>query len=163
MKYEEQFMRAALHEAMKSYHKAEVPVGCVVVKDGKVIGRAHNLRETTGNPLAHAELLAIEQAAQVYGQWRMIGCEMYVTLEPCIMCTGAIIDSRIDKVYIGAIDPKRGAFSGYLKVIEERMIPHNVQYEYVDTISSYLLKRFFRELRQKKAFEVRKENTDCLE
>lgn len=162
MKYEAQFMREALNEAIQSYRKGEVPVGCVVVKDGRIIGRSHNLRESSGNPLAHAELLAIEQAAKVYGQWRMVGCEMYVTLEPCIMCTGAIIDSRIEKVYIGAQDPKRGAFSGYLKVIEDRLIPHNIQYEYVDTISSYLLKRFFRELRKKKVVQTQKENIDCL-
>lgn len=143
-------MREALCEAMKSYHKGEVPVGCIVVKDGQIIGRAHNMRESSGNPLAHAELLAIQEASAVYGQWRMVGCEMYVTLEPCIMCTGAIIDSRIERVYIGARDLKRGAFSGYIKVVEDRLIPHNVEYEYVDTISSYLLKRFFRELRRKK-------------
>lgn len=153
MGYERQFMRQALKEAMKSYRKKETPVGCIIVKDGEVLARSHNLRELSQNPLAHAELIALEQASKKLGQWRLVDCEMYVTLEPCIMCTGAIIDARIRKVYIGARDLKRGAFSSYLKVIEDRLIPHNVEYEYVDTLSSYLLKRFFRELRQKKKEE----------
>lgn len=153
MGYEEKFMREALREALKSYFKDEVPVGCVIVKDDKIIARAHNLRETSQNPLAHAELVAIRQASKVLGQWRLIGCEMYVSLEPCIMCTGAIMDCRIGKVYIGAEDPKRGAFTGYIKVIEDRLIPHNVSYEYRPTCSSALLKRFFRRLRRRKQEE----------
>lgn len=159
MEYEKRFMRLALAEAMKSYKKMEVPVGCIIVKDGEVIAAAHNERETSQSPLAHAELLAMDRAAKALGQWRLIDCQMYVTLEPCIMCTGAILDARIDKVYIGAEDPKRGAFTGYLKVVEDRLIPHNVDYEYVDSISSYLLKRFFRELRKRKEIEKKELKT----
>lgn len=150
MAYEKQWMRRALIESLESYKKLEVPVGCIILRDGQMIGKGHNLRESSSSPLAHAELIAIQEASQVLGQWRLIDCEMYVTLEPCIMCTGAIIDSRIRKVYIGAKDPKRGAFSSSIKIIEDRLLPHNVDYEYVDSLSPYLLKRFFRELRKEK-------------
>ena len=144
------FMREALKEALKSYKNWEVPVGCVIVKDGVIIARAHNNREQANDPLGHAELLAIRKATSILGSWRLIGCDMYVSLEPCIMCTGAIMDSRIDKLYIGAMDPKRGCVSSCLPILEQRMIPHNVSYQYMDTISPYILKRFFKKLRQLK-------------
>lgn len=142
------FMKEALKEALISYKKNEVPVGCIIVKNNAIIASAHNIRETQNDPLGHAELLAIRQAAEKLGSWRLTGCTMYVTLEPCIMCTGAIIDSRIERLYIGAPDIKRGAVSSFLPVIRERMIPHNVEYEYMETISPYILKRFFKRLRK---------------
>ena len=144
------FMREALREALKSYEKNEVPVGCVIVKDGCIIARAHNNREFSNDPLGHAELIAIRKAAAILDSWRLVGCDMYVSLEPCIMCTGAIMDSRIENLYIGASDPKRGCVSSYLPILEKRMIPHNVSYQYMDTSSSYILKRFFKKLRRLK-------------
>ncbi len=148
MAYEEFFMREALKEALNSYKINEVPIGCVIVKDGKIIARAHNNREKNKDPLGHAELLAIRKAAEHLGGWRLVGCDMYVTLEPCIMCSGAIMDSRIERLYIGAMDTKRGCVSSYFPILKDRMIPHNVNYEYVNTVSSYIIKRFFRNLRK---------------
>lgn len=142
------FMKEALKEALISYKKNEVPVGCIIVRNNAIIASAHNIRETENDPLGHAELLAIRRAAKKLGSWRLTGCTMYVTLEPCIMCTGAIMDSRIERLYIGAPDIKRGAVSSFLPVIRERMIPHNVEYEYMQTISPYILKRFFKRLRK---------------
>lgn len=95
-------MEKAFKEAQKAYEKEEVPVGCVIVKDGKIIARAHNLRETKQNSLAHAEILAINKACKKINNWRLEGCELYVTLYPCSMCLGAIKESRISKVYYGA-------------------------------------------------------------
>ncbi len=142
------FMNEALKEALKSYKKNEVPVGCIIVQNNAIIASAHNIRESQNDPLGHAELLAIRKAAKKLGSWRLTGCDMYVTLEPCIMCTGAIMDSRIERLYIGAPDSKRGAVSSFLPVIREEMIPHNVYYEYMETISPYILKRFFKKLRK---------------
>jgi len=96
------FMEIALDEARKAYKKGEVPIGAVIIKGNKVIAKAHNLRERKNNALAHAEVLAIDKACKKLHNWRLSGCEMYVTLEPCTMCMGAIINSRIDKVYYGA-------------------------------------------------------------
>lgn len=104
----EYFMNLALAEAEKAAKIDEVPVGAVIVREGKVIARAHNRRETGKNPCAHAELLAIEKAAKKLGGWRLLGCQLYVTLEPCPMCAGAIINARVDEVYFGAYDKKAG-------------------------------------------------------
>lgn len=155
----EYFMRLALVESLKSYVLDEVPVGCIITKDNKIIASSHNLRESTNNPLGHAELIAIREASKALGSWRLNGCTMYITLEPCIMCTGAIIDSRIEKLYIGASDPKRGAVDTFLPVVKERLIPHNIGHiEYMDTVSGYILKRFFKNLRMTKS--SKKESLD---
>lgn len=110
----EKFMEAAFAEAMKARMIDEVPVGAVIVYEGKIIARAHNRRETKKNPCAHAELLAILKAAKKLRSWRLSGAELYVTLEPCPMCAGAIINARLDRVYYGASDPKAGAFGSLL-------------------------------------------------
>lgn len=99
-------MTKAINEAKKAEKKDEVPIGCIIVKDGKIIGRGHNLRESKKDPLAHAEIIAIQKAAKKIGNWRLNECELYVTLEPCPMCAWAIIQSRIPKVYFGTSDPK---------------------------------------------------------
>lgn len=104
MSIDEKFMLEALTEAQKSYEIGEVPVGAVVVKDGEIVGRGHNLRETDKNALRHAELIAIDEACTKLGGWRLWQCDLYVTLEPCPMCTGAIINSRIKRVVFGAFD-----------------------------------------------------------
>ena len=106
---DETFMKVALEEARRGYESGEVPVGAVVVKDGQVIGKAHNDRESTKDPLGHAELRAIQEASRLIGDWRLDGCVMYVTLEPCPMCAGAILQSRFEKVVYGAGDEKAGA------------------------------------------------------
>ena len=111
-------MKEAYKEAKKAYKKLEVPVGAVVVKDGKIIARAHNLRENKNSSLAHAEILCIEKACKKLNSWRLDGAEMYVTLEPCSMCAGAIIQSRIKNVYIGAKDSKNGCVGSITNMFE---------------------------------------------
>ena len=103
-----EFMSIAIEEANVALKKSEVPVGAVIVKDGKVIAKAHNLRESAKNPLAHAEIIAINEACKVLGDWRLSGCDMYVTLEPCPMCTGAILQSRLQSIYFGAFSKDNG-------------------------------------------------------
>lgn len=102
-------MRLALEEAARAEAEGEVPVGCVVVHEGRVIARGHNLREQTQDPTTHAELLAVREAARVLGTWRLSGCEVYVTLEPCPMCAGALVNARVDRVIFATDDPKAGA------------------------------------------------------
>ena len=111
MTQDERFMKEAIKQAKKAYKLLEVPIGCVIVHEGKIIARGYNRRNTDKNTLAHAELTAIRKAAKVLGDWRLEGCTMYVTLEPCPMCTGAIINSRIKKVVFGAYEPKSGSCS----------------------------------------------------
>ena len=109
MENKQKFMKEALKEAKKAYDKLEVPVGAVIVKDGKIIARAHNLKETKYDTTKHAEILAIQKASKKLETWRLLDCEMYVTLEPCSMCAGALINSRVKKLYIGTSDEKTGA------------------------------------------------------
>ena len=112
---QKKFMKAALKEAKKAYEKLEVPVGCVIVKDGKIIARAHNLKESKTDTTKHAEILAIQKASRKLQSWRLIDCDLYVTLEPCAMCAGAIIQSRIKNVYYGTHDLKTGAVGSVFK------------------------------------------------
>ena len=130
----EKFMREALKEARKAYEKDEIPVGAVIVKDGKIISRACNSRESSKNAIAHAEVLAIKKACKKLDAWRLLDCEMYVTLEPCPMCAGAIINSRISKIYIGTDDEKSGACGSKLNLLEDYKFNHNVQ------VQKYILK-----------------------
>ena len=118
------YMEMALAEAKLAALEDEVPVGCVIVKDDKVIAKAHNLRETNKDPLGHAETLAIKKASEVLGDWQLVNCDLYVTVEPCIMCAGAIIQSRISKVIYGASDLKGGAFGSSINVLDAQNINH---------------------------------------
>ena len=118
------YMKMALEEARLAAKEDEVPVGCVIVKDDKVIAKAHNLRETNRDPLGHAETIAIKEASKVLNDWQLVNCELYVTVEPCIMCAGAIIQSRISKVIYGAPDLKGGAFGGSINVLDANNINH---------------------------------------
>ena len=147
---EEKFMKAALKEAKKAYDKLEVPVGAVIVKDRKIIARAHNLKETKNDTTKHAEILAIQKASKKLNSWRLIDCEMYVTLEPCSMCAGALINSRIKKVYIGASDPKTGAVGSVFNLLEDYTFNHKVEYEkgVLQYECESILKEFFKELRK---------------
>ena len=149
---EEKFMREALKEAKKAYDKLEVPVGCVIVKDGKIIARGHNLKETKQDTTKHAEMIAIQKASKKLNSWRLIDCEMYVTLEPCSMCAGAIIQSRIKKIYIGTLDEKTGAVGSILNLLEDYTFNHKVEVEtgILKTDCENILKEFFKELRKAK-------------
>ena len=119
-----EYMLEALKEAELAKLEDEVPIGCVIVKDNQIIARAHNQRETTNNPLGHAETLAIKKASEVLGDWQLVDCDLYVTIEPCIMCGGAIIQSRIRKVIYGAPDLKGGAFGSSINILEAENINH---------------------------------------
>lgn len=148
----EKYMRLALKEAEKAYSKEEVPIGAVIVKDDKVIARAHNLREKNKQACAHAEILAIQKACKKLDAWRLENCDMYVTLEPCSMCAGAIINSRIKNLYIGAMEPKSGAVGSKLNLLKDYKFNHevNVEVGILEDECSSILKKFFKELRNKK-------------
>ena len=152
MEQKEYYMKQALKEAKKAYKKLEVPVGAVIVKDGKIIARAHNQKETKTDTTKHAEILAIQKASKKLESWRLIDCEMYVTLEPCSMCAGAIINSRIKKVYIGAMDEKTGAVGSVLNLFEDYTFNHKVESEtgIMEKECQETLKKFFKELRELK-------------
>ena len=152
MDSKEKFMKIALKEAKKAYDKLEVPVGAVIVKDGNVIARAHNLKETKFDTTKHAEILAIQKASKKLNSWRLIDCEMYVTLEPCSMCAGALINSRIKKVYIGASDEKTGAVGSVFNLLEDYTFNHKVEFEkgILKDECEEILKKFFKELRNSK-------------
>lgn len=134
------FMKEALEEAHMAYLKGEVPVGAVIVKDGVILSRAHNRREELKSPLAHAEIIAIDNASKLLKNWRLNGCEMYVTLEPCPMCAGAILQSRLSKVHIGTFDPTLGACGSVLNLLNNENISRiiNVQWKYNDECSEIL-------------------------
>ena len=152
MEDKERFMQEALKEAKKAYTKLEVPVGCVIVKDGKIIARGHNLKETKQDTTKHAEMIAIQKASKKLNSWRLLDCEMYVTLEPCSMCAGAIIQSRIKKIYIGTLDEKTGAVGSVLNLLEDYTFNHKVEVEtgILKTDCENILKEFFKELRKAK-------------
>ena len=144
-------MREALKEASKAYKEDEIPVGCVIVKDGKIIARAHNKKVNKNNTLYHAELIAIDKASKKLDSWRLTGCEMYVTLEPCPMCAGALINSRMSKLYIGTKDPKAGACGSVLNLLSDYKFNHKVEVEYgiLQKECEKILKEFFKELRER--------------
>lgn len=145
-------MKEALRQARKAYDLGETPIGCVIVYEGKVIARGYNRRNTDKNPLAHAEIQAIRKAAKKMGDWRLEGCTLYVTLEPCQMCAGAIVQSRMEKVVIGCMNPKAGCAGSIINLLQ--MDKFNHQAEVVTGIMqeecSQLMKVFFRELREKR-------------
>lgn len=148
-----EFMNAALEEAGKAFDKGEVPIGAVVVHNGEIIARAHNLRETTSHPLTHAELIAIHRASEHFESFRLEDCTLYVTLEPCVMCSGAIIMSRVSHVVFGAYDPKGGTVRSLMELLDEPRFNHRpaVTAGVLETECSQLLKSFFKNLRQKKS------------
>lgn len=151
MQEKERFMKEALKEAKKAYDKLEVPVGCVIVKDGKIVARAHNLKESKKDTTKHAEILAIQKASKKLDAWRLLDCDMYVTLEPCSMCAGAIINSRIRNLYIGTMDKKTGAAGSVLNLFEDFTFNHKVtvQNGILKEQCEKILKDFFKELRKR--------------
>ena len=156
---EEDFMKAALKEARKAYLEDEVPVGAVIVKDGKIIARAHNIKEMKNDTTKHAEILAIQKASKKLNTWRLNGCTMYVTLEPCVMCAGAMIQSRLDKVVFGTVDEKTGACGTVLNVLQDYKFNHIVEIEngIMEKECKGILQDFFRRLREKK----KQQSTNC--
>ena len=153
MDVHEKFMKEALKEAKKAYKKGETPIGAVIVKDGKIIARGHNRRETKKNALCHAEIIAINKACKKLGGWRLFQCDMYVTLEPCLMCAGAIVQSRIKNLYFGANDEKGGAVGSLINI---PALPHitqrvNAEGGILKDECSKILKDFFKELRKTKS------------
>ena len=144
-----QFMQAALAEAELAREKGEVPIGAVIVHDGAVVGRGHNLRETSNDPTTHAEMVAIRQAAQAIGHWRLLDTTLYVTLEPCVMCMGAAILARIPRLVFACRDPRAGAVGSIYDFSQEERFNHKVEVSegVLGGECSQLLSNFFRELR----------------
>ena len=149
MSTDETFMREALRQAKKAYGKMETPIGCVIVWEGKIIARGYNKRNEKKNTLAHAEISAIHKASKVLGDWRLEGCTMYVTLEPCPMCAGAIVQARIPKVVIGSMNPKAGCAGSVVNLLQIPAFNHHVDLEYgvLEEECSSMISEFFRKLR----------------
>ena len=149
---DEKFMKQALKEAEKAYQKLEIPVGAVIVKDGKIIARGYNQKEEKIDTTKHAEIIAIQKASKKLKTWRLNECEMYVTLEPCPMCAGALINSRIKKVHIGTMDEKTGAVGSKLNLLEDYTFNTKVEVEkgIMQKECETILKEFFKELRKMK-------------
>lgn len=138
----------ALEEAEKARKKGEVPVGAVIVKDGEVISKAHNLKESLNDPTAHAEILAIRKACNKLNNWRLQGCEMYVTLEPCPMCAGAILQSRLSKIHIGTFDDTTGAAGSVVNILQNYNLNHFLEIKWEnDENCSKILTKFFKDRR----------------
>ena len=152
MTEKEKFMREALKQAKRAYEKGEIPVGAVIVKDNKIIARAYNEKEEKKDTTRHAEIIAIQKASKKLNAWRLSGCEMYVTLEPCSMCAGALINSRIKKIYIGALDNKTGAAGSVLNLFDDYTFNHKVEVEKGIMVEQCetILKDFFKMLRKLK-------------
>ena len=149
------YMKEALRQAKKAYRLGEVPIGCVLVRDGEIIARGYNRRNTDKNTLAHAEITAINRASKRTGDWRLEDCVMYVTLEPCQMCAGAIIQARIPEVYIGCMNPKAGCGGSVLNILEMPEFNHQamVHRGLLEDACSAMLKLFFKELRVRNKLE----------
>ncbi|MBF0578607.1 nucleoside deaminase [Erysipelotrichaceae bacterium RD49] len=161
----EKYMKSALRLAQKAEVMDEVPVGAVIVHEGRIIGRGYNRRQTKQNSLEHAELMAIAQACRKLGSWRLEGCDLYVTLEPCPMCAGAIIQSRVRKVYFGAFDAKGGAVGSVTNLFELPQWNHHPDFEggLLEDECSKILKDFFRAKRQKKKLKKKLRQTEANE
>lgn len=155
---DEIFMKEAIKQAKRAYKQDEVPIGCVIVQDGKVIARAYNKRNMKRNPLAHAEIMAINKAAKVTGDWRLEDCVMYITLEPCQMCAGAIVQARIPKVVIGSMNPKAGCAGSILNLLQVQAFNHQVELVkgVMEEECTSMLQEFFKELRDRKKEEKKK-------
>lgn len=146
---QEKYMKEALRQAGKAYALGEVPIGCVIVYEGKIIGRGYNRRNTDKSTLAHAEITALKRASKYIGDWRLEGCTLYVTLEPCQMCAGAIVQARIPEVVMGCMNPKAGCAGSILNVLDMPEFNHQVAVTkgVLEQECSEVLKRFFTELR----------------
>ena len=155
MEQQEKYMKQAIRQAKRAYALGEVPIGCVIVYEDKIIARGYNRRNTDKNTLSHAEITAIRRASKKLGDWRLEGCTMYVTLEPCQMCAGALVQARIDKVVIGCMNPKAGCAGSVLNLLQMAEFNHQVEVErgVCREECSGILKQFFRELRDRNKLE----------
>lgn len=170
MDLHEKYMKEALKQAKKAYLLGEVPIGCVIVHDGKIIGRGYNRRNTDKNTLSHAEITAINKASKKIGDWRLEDCTLYVTLEPCQMCSGAIVQARIPEVVMGCMNPKAGCGGSILNLLEMPQFNHQVSVTrgILETECSNMITTFFKELRQrnknrKTSERISDEETSCEE
>lgn len=161
---DQKFMKAAIKEAQKAYQLDEVPIGCVIVREEKIIARGYNRRNTDKNTLAHAELTAIKKASKKCGDWRLEDCTMYVTLEPCQMCAGAIVQSRMQKVVIAAMNPKAGCAGSVLNLLQMPGFNHQVEIitGVLEEECAAMLSRFFAELREKKRKNLKNLNKTTM-
>ncbi|WP_248663058.1 tRNA adenosine(34) deaminase TadA [Fuchsiella alkaliacetigena] len=150
-KNDEYYMKLALREAQKAYSKAEVPIGAVIVRDEKVIARAHNLKEKLQDPTAHAEILAIKEACSNLGSWRLTDSTLYVTIEPCPMCAGALVQARVEQLVFGAADPKAGAVGSLLNLVDFADFNHQLEFKsgVLEQECRQVIKSFFADLRDK--------------
>ena len=165
MDKDEKYMREAIRQAKKAYAIEEVPIGCVIVYKDKIIARGYNRRNTDKNTLAHAEITAIKKASKKMGDWRLEDCTMYVTLEPCQMCAGALVQSRIDRVVIGSMNPKAGCAGSVLNLLQMAQFNHQVDVErgVCQEECSSMLSNFFAELREKKKQRKKALTVDLVE
>lgn len=165
MTQDEKYMKEAMKQARKAAAIEEVPIGCVIVYEGRVIGRGYNKRNLKKNTLAHAEIIAMNKASKVIGDWRLEDCTMYVTLEPCPMCAGAIVQARIPKVVIGSMNPKAGCAGSVLNVLQTEGFNHQVEIEpgVLGAECSEMLSGFFRELRKIKKARKKQEEQSLTE
>lgn len=161
---DQKFMKAAIKEAQKAYQLDEVPIGCVIVREEKIIARGYNRRNTDKNTLAHAELTAIKKASKKCGDWRLEDCTMYVTLEPCQMCAGAIVQSRMQKVVIAARNPKAGCAGSVLNLLQMPGFNHQVEIVtgVLEEECAAMLSSFFAELREKKRKNLKNLNKTTM-
>ena len=155
---DEKYMRETIKQAKKAYALGEVPIGCVIVYEDKIIGRGYNRRTIDKNTIAHAEMMAIKKASKKMDDWRLEDCTMYVTLEPCQMCSGAIVQSRMKKVVIGCMNPKAGCAGSILNLLQMEEFNHQVELEIgvLGEECSAMMKQFFKELREKNRRETQK-------
>ena len=162
MNTQEKWMKEAIKQAKKAYAIGDVPIGCVIVYEDKIIARGYNKRNKNKTTLAHAELLAMAKASKKLGDWRLEGCTMYVTLEPCQMCAGAIVQARMKRVVVGCMNPKAGCAGSILNLLQVAKFNHQVELEtgVLEEECSLMMKGFFKELRekQKRKKELEKEN-----
>ena len=157
MNKDEKYMKEAIKQAKKAYALGEVPIGCVIVYEDKIIGRGYNRRTIDKNTIAHAEMMAIKKASKKMDDWRLEDCTMYVTLEPCQMCSGAIVQSRMKKVVVGCMNPKAGCAGSILNLLQMEEFNHQVELEIgvLEEECSALMKNFFKELRENRKAEVK--------
>ena len=152
MNQDERYMKEAVKQARKAYAIGEVPIGCVIVYEDKIIGRGYNRRTIDKNTIAHAEMIAIKKASKKMDDWRLEDCTMYVTLEPCQMCSGAIVQSRMKRVVVGCMNPKAGCAGSVLNLLQMEAFNHQVELEtgVLEEECSAMMKQFFKELREKR-------------
>lgn len=161
---DEKYMKEALKQAKKAFCLGEVPIGCVIVRDKKIIARGYNRRNTDKNTLSHAEITAIGRASKVVGDWRLEGCTLYVTLEPCQMCAGALVQARIDKVVIGCMSPKSGCAGSVLNLLQVDAFNHRVEIEkgVLEEECANILTDFFVDLRKRNAEEKKRAENGAM-